>query len=99
MMKARLLRHLWVIGLVTWFLVTWAATSLLPGEPGPYRERPFAKAVLLGGLLRMTLLAVGLAKQLRRLAASLLSSFLRSGLCHMVRKDHTDGRRQMGHPI
>jgi hypothetical protein len=58
---------LWAVGLVTWVGVTWVTVALLPSEPGPYSERPFAKALLLGGVIAVPVMAVDLIARPRRL--------------------------------
>ena len=65
--RLRLTDHLWVVGLVASFLITWIAALLIPAGTGPYSERPFAKALLLGGALGVSFLVVDVARHPRRL--------------------------------
>ena len=58
---------LWAVGLVTWVAVTWVTVALLPSEPGPFSERPFAKAVLIGGAFGVSMMAIDLWRHPRRL--------------------------------
>jgi hypothetical protein len=48
------------LGIVAWILSSWLVLSQLPAEPGPYSERPIARALLIGGLVGLTLMVIGL---------------------------------------
>ena len=63
---ARLTNHLWLVGLAAWLLVSWITVSLLPADPGPYSERPFAMGLLTGGAFGLLLIAVDLWRHPRR---------------------------------
>jgi hypothetical protein len=64
--RASVGRHLVLLGLMSWVLVTWISESVLPDEPGPFSERPFARALLIGGAVGMTLMIVDLFRNPRR---------------------------------
>jgi hypothetical protein len=55
-----------VLGLAGWTALTWVTVNLLPANPGPYSERPFAKAVLLGAVVGIPLMSVDLVRHPRR---------------------------------
>ncbi len=65
-MKTRLLDLLWLVGVATWALVAWVAVSLFPAEPGPFHDRPFAKALLLGGVIGTSIMVTDLVRHSRR---------------------------------
>lgn len=55
-----------LLAVATWVVVTWVTALILPGEPGPFSERPFAKALLIGGSVGMPLIARDLLHRPRR---------------------------------
>ena len=67
MKRFRLHRQLWLIGLLSWFLVGRVAVTLLPAETGPFSERPVARAILIGGAVGLPLMVTTLIRSPRRL--------------------------------
>lgn len=55
-----------LLGVVAWVVVTSVTSLILPPEPGPFSERPFAKALLAGGSVGMPLIALDLSRRPRR---------------------------------
>ncbi len=58
---------LWALELVLWIVATAVVANVLPAEPGPYSERPGAKALLIGGVVALSSMIIDLVRHPRRL--------------------------------
>ena len=57
---------LWTIGMAAWFVVSWSFLAIFPPERGAFSERPFAKALLYGGVVGLAIMTLDISRNPRR---------------------------------